>query len=149
MEDLIRRSDAIAILEDLQSKHLQFCLVPFRIAIEKVQAIPSADIDLSEYSDKLWKNAYERGKADSPQGWIPCSERLPKKEEATYLICTETGHMCSCRWTNNMYGLRSNEWSKWGWHIMDKPQYAKVVAWMPLKPWKGAEDGEDIQSEVE
>ena len=43
MEDLIRRSDAIAILEDLQSKHLQFCLVPFRIAIEKVQAIPSAD----------------------------------------------------------------------------------------------------------
>ena len=78
--------------------------------------------------------------ADRPQEWIPCSERLPKKEEATYLICTETGHMCSCRWTNNMYGLRSNEWSKWGWHIMDKPQYARVVAWMPLKPWKGADD---------
>ena len=78
--------------------------------------------------------------ADRPQEWIPCSERLPKKEEATYLICTETGHMCSCRWTNNMYGLGSNEWSKWGWHIMDKPQYAKVVAWMPLKPWKGADD---------
>jgi len=71
MEDLIRRSDAIAILKDLQSKHLQFCLVPFRIAIEKVQAIPSADTDISEYSDKLWKNAYERGKADRPQGeWI-------------------------------------------------------------------------------
>ena len=85
--------------------------------------------------------------ADRPQGeWIPCSERLPKKEEATYLICTETGRMCSCRWTNNMYGLGSNEWSKWGWHIMDKPQYAKVVAWMPLKPWKGEDDGEDIQS---
>ena len=48
-----------------------------------------------------------------------------------------------------MYGLGSNEWSKWGWHIMDKPQYAKVVAWMPLKPWKGADDGEDIQSEAE
>lgn len=32
---------------------------------------PSADTDLSEYSDKLWKNAYERGKADRPQGeWI-------------------------------------------------------------------------------
>lgn len=43
MEDLIRRSDAIAILEDLQSKHLQFCLVPFRLAIEKMQAVPSAD----------------------------------------------------------------------------------------------------------
>ena len=87
--------------------------------------------------------------ADRPQEWITCRERMPKKEEATYLICTETGHMCSCRWTNNMYGLGSNEWSKWGWHIMDKPQYAKVVAWMPLKPWKGEDDGEDIQSEAE
>ena len=29
------------------------------------------DTDISEYSDKLWKNAYERGKADRPQGeWI-------------------------------------------------------------------------------
>ena len=91
-------------------------------------------------ADTLLKAIKELPSADSPQEWIPCSVRLPKKEEATYLICTETGHMCSCRWTNNMYGLGSNEWSKWGWHIMDKPQYAKVVAWMPLKPWKGADD---------
>jgi len=26
------------------------------------------DTDISEYSDKLWRNAYERGKADRPQG---------------------------------------------------------------------------------
>lgn len=26
------------------------------------------DTEISEYSDKLWKNAYERGKADRPQG---------------------------------------------------------------------------------
>lgn len=25
------------------------------------------DTEISEYSDKLWKNAYERGKADRPQ----------------------------------------------------------------------------------
>ena len=43
MEDLIRRSDAVAILEDLQKDHLQFCLIPFRQAIERVQAIPSAE----------------------------------------------------------------------------------------------------------
>ena len=49
MSDLIRREDAIAILEDLQSKHLQFCLIPFRIAIEKVQAIPSADRPQGEW----------------------------------------------------------------------------------------------------
>lgn len=29
------------------------------------------DTDMSEYSDKLWQNAYERGKAERPQGsWL-------------------------------------------------------------------------------
>ena len=29
------------------------------------------DTDISEYSDKLWRNAYERGEADRPQGdWL-------------------------------------------------------------------------------
>lgn len=70
--------------------------------------------------------------------WIPCSERLPKKEERSYWICLDGGGQCQCRWTNDMYGFGSNEYSKWGWHIMDKPQYSKVVAWMPLpEPWKG------------
>ena len=33
------------------------------------------DTDISKYSDKLWKNAYERGKADRPQGeWIETSD---------------------------------------------------------------------------
>ena len=50
--------------------------------------------------------------------------------------------MCSCRWTNDMYGLGSNEWSEWGWHVMDKPQYAKVVAWAKKEPWKGTDDEE-------
>lgn len=52
MEDLIRRSDAIAILEDLQKDHLQFCLIPFRQAIERVQALPSADRPQGEWDDK-------------------------------------------------------------------------------------------------
>ena len=30
------------------------------------------------YSKRLWKNAYERGKADARQRWIPVSERLPE-----------------------------------------------------------------------
>ena len=73
MEDLIRRSDAVAILEDLQKDHLQFCLIPFRQAIERVQAIPSAestgDLDNAIYEyvqDGLMSNPYDR-----PQGeWI-------------------------------------------------------------------------------
>lgn len=39
-----------------------------KAVIAKINIMPSADIDLSEYSDKLWRNAYERGKADRPQG---------------------------------------------------------------------------------
>ena len=74
------------------------------------------------------------------QQWIPCSERLPEKTEKSYWVCLESGGQCQCRWTNNMYGLGSNEWSKWGWHIMDKPQYATVIAWRELpEPYKGEE----------
>ena len=81
--------------------------------------------------------------ADRPQEWIPCSEKLPNKENATYLVCTDYGYMCSCRWTNDLYGLGATKWSEWGWCRLDLPPYSKVVAWMPLKPWKGADDETD------
>ena len=32
---------------------------------ERIKPLPSAQPDLSEYSDKLWRNAYERGKRDA------------------------------------------------------------------------------------
>ena len=38
---------------------------------ERIERLPSADIDLSDFSDKLWAAAYERGKADAVR-WIPC-----------------------------------------------------------------------------
>ena len=74
MEDLIRRSDAIKALHDEWDE----CLVVDEcgeyiadICENVIDIIPSADTDISEYSDKLWKNAYERGKADRPQGeWL-------------------------------------------------------------------------------
>ena len=120
MKDTIYREDAIATIGVMYERCDTYDIIDYRdLMLEAVKVLPSAD---------------------RPQEWIPCSERLPKKEKATYLICTEDGYMCSCRWTNDMYGIGSNEWSKWGWHIMDKPQYAKVVAWMSLKPWKGADD---------
>lgn len=31
---------------------------------ERIERLPSADIDLSRFSDKLWAAAYERGKAE-------------------------------------------------------------------------------------
>lgn len=44
-----------------------------------------------------------------------------------------------------MYGLGANEWSKWGWHVMDKPQYSEVVAWMPLpEPYKEVKQNAEL-----
>ena len=87
----------------------------------------------------LIQKAYELGKSEAKPHWIPCEERLPDKEKKTYWVCLDGGGQCQCRWTNDMYGLGANEWSKWGWHVMDKPQYSEVVAWMPLpEPFKGA-----------
>jgi len=61
--------------------------------------------------------------------WIPCSERLPKEEEKTYWVCTDTEYQCECRWTNNRFGISEGEW---GWSIFDTPQYSKPIAWRPL-----------------
>ena len=64
MSDLIKREDAIKAL-------YKYSFVSKDIIEREINAIPSADVDISKYSDKLWKNAYERGKADRPQGeWI-------------------------------------------------------------------------------
>jgi len=50
-DDLIKRDDVIEVLKDLQNNHLQFCLIPFRQAIERVQALPFADRNLSNLVD--------------------------------------------------------------------------------------------------
>jgi hypothetical protein len=47
----IDREDTIQILKDLQKDHLQFCLIPFRQAIERVQALPSTDRPPGEWID--------------------------------------------------------------------------------------------------
>lgn len=53
-DDLIRRRDAIEVVT----------LFSGYDAITAIRAIPSAPSDLSDYSDKLWRAAYERGKAE-------------------------------------------------------------------------------------
>lgn len=39
-----------------------------------IEQLPSAQPDLSEYSDKLWRNAYERGKRDAQSEIIRCKD---------------------------------------------------------------------------
>ena len=68
MSDLIRREDAIKAVEEC----LKLLARPRYTVKTAIEAIPSVDIphsdDWEKYSDRLWKNAYERGKADRPQG---------------------------------------------------------------------------------
>ena len=74
--DLIKRQDALK----------PFCIAPDGTRIPEVDcdnfpvefsvefikkhllSLPSADTDMSEYCDRLWKIAYERGKAEAVQG---------------------------------------------------------------------------------
>lgn len=63
--------------------------------------------------------------------WISVFERLPKEEQNSYWIRTDTGYQCECRWTNASLFM-SNRTTDWHWNIMDIPQYTRVVAWKPL-----------------
>ena len=70
---------------------------------------------------------------DAVSEWIPCSERLPRKD-GTYLVTYE--------WigkTGNKYiEIEGIDFEHGRWDCHD---YEKVTAWMPLpKPWKGVDD---------
>lgn len=54
-----------------------------------IQGLPPAQLDLSEYSDKLWRNAYERGKRDA------LAERKMGEWEI-YVISMFDGEGCKC-----------------------------------------------------
>lgn len=63
--------------------------------------------------------------------WIPCSERLPKRD-GNYLV---TFHH---KWPDREYKTVEVEEFRSG--KFDENLYMKVVAWTPLpEPWKGAE----------
>lgn len=48
-----------------------------------LKSVPSAQPDISEYSDKLWRNAYERGKRDAQPEIIHCRECKHWKQDHT------------------------------------------------------------------
>ena len=102
-----------------------------------IKALPSADIDLSNFSDKLWAAAYERGKIEAQQRWIPCSERLPtKKTEVIYSLenhYVSTGYMTDRDYNGDEMELH--------WEDMESGALIYPEAWMPLpEPYKGGQD---------
>ena len=79
MSDLIRREDAIKAVEEC----LKLLARPRYTVKTAIEAIPSVEIphsdDWEKYSDKLWKNAYERGKEEEHRWW---SEHCAKCTDA-------------------------------------------------------------------
>lgn len=97
--------------------------------------------------------------ADRPQGWIPCSERLPEdirpvlvtwknNDPASYyqyivgkhFIGTAHYHRGKWYWYSSVTEDLLAEYGKCETEEFDEA--IEAVAWMPLpQPWKGADDG--------
>ena len=135
MNDYISRQAAIDAISSMfaptptQKDIVEDCL-------EIIENLPSVDIDLSGFSDKLWKTAYERGKAEAVR-WIPVSEQLPEDEQEV-LFSTKTGRVHLGRYYND------NSVNQWYSSLEKMRVWNNVVnAWMPLpEPYKdGEQDG--------
>lgn len=96
MSDLIDREDAI---DDLHSKS-QLQIWDTEDVEVWINDLPSASTDLSTFSDKLWKNAYERGKAEGRKKgkWI-----YGEKSGQDGWYCSECGGFIP--WYYDFYGL--------------------------------------------
>ena len=114
MKDTIYREDAIKAIE---------------ADLDKIDAFdPSAGIMKACIQRAMWQ-IMGVPSANRPQGWIPCSEGLPK-ENTEVLISLEWGSV-------DIGWVRQGIWMSA--YINDYE--GDVLAWMPLpKPWKGAND---------
>ena len=137
MKDTIYRDDAIALvikaIHGTDNKEIQNYL--FSGLRRQMWSLPSADAatfdDAMEIRNTILFKEYVRGRRDAEavQGWIPCSERLPEKDE---LVLATVWNDVSIAW-RNIYG---------GWESAED-MYGKedVTAWMPLpEPYKGGDD---------
>jgi len=91
--------------------------------------------DVKIVLENLKQNILKMPTIDRPQGWIPCSERLPKDWEHV-LVCTTVTYTTPIfvDWYVDEVGSWANEGDS-------------VIAWMPLpKPWKGADDESGSES---
>lgn len=132
MSDTIYRQDAINVLEKLS-------------ACEEYGVEVGTDEETYIGKYEAITEISDLPSADRPQGWIPCSERLPKIGE--YHI----SEPCLVYCKGGVYAfaeLEENIFGQVGWNCERDDDYhepiGEVVAWMPLpKPWKGADDEAD------
>ena len=118
LKDAAKMSEAIAVLLPHSEGNATAKL--YNEAADAIEELSKLNAEITKRELKL--------RMSKPR-WIPVTERLPKEKEI-YWCYTNMGIMCECRWTNNIWGLGESD--KWGWNIMDVPQYQKVTHWMPL-----------------
>ena len=78
---------------------------------------------------EAWRKGCKGLESRMPR-WIPMTDHTPKEELSFYSCYTDKGLVVECLWTNNKYGLGPS--GKWGWRLMDVPQYQHITHWMPL-----------------
>ena len=132
-EDLIKRSDAIEAAGD-QS------YIAYEIR-KKLRMIPSAEpttkvVAQVNFDEDQMREIVEEKVSELL--WIPCSERLPEKTKASYIV-TVIHEETKETWVD----IDSYDWEGHnGWWNFGEGR-CHVIAWMPLpNPYKEEEDDE-------
>jgi hypothetical protein len=84
MNDPIDRQAAIDEIKALYEWH---DTVTEDRAIDHLKRLPSAQPDLSDFCDRLWKAAYERGKAEAQAEIVRCKDCIHRDPEDKKCDC--------------------------------------------------------------
>lgn len=100
MDDLISREQALDAIHDWKPSDVFDEFNP-TTAFTIIYALPSANTDLSGYSDRLWKSAYDRGYERCKQDAIDALKRLQKDISGDYteldpMVMAGCGYIGDC-----------------------------------------------------
>ena len=97
--DTISRAAALSIIYEIDTFQAGWRTN----AMDQIKALPSAQPDLSEYSDKLWRNAYERGKAEAQAEIIRC-------KDCKWSDISAMGHLAVCNHARGLIDASPNSY---------------------------------------
>ena len=142
-DELISRQAVLDVIDDIDKTA---CMNEYHVIVDAIDKLPSVKPQYTE--DEIQKmqeleqaeiqKAYEIGKAEKPNKWIPVSEGLPE-ENKTVIASTKYGVYPEVRYTKE-YG--------WKWAYEAGADYWKelkvtVTAWMSLpQPYEPQESEE-------